>query len=520
MSVPQQCPFIKSGRCSACSFTDDTIFPPAPAELAEKFAPATHLLEEWREYTLICPGADRLRVGHNEKEPITKGVFRLRVENYLGLITIQPLAGGKPLIPTICAEVLSAKFPCPHEHLRFLGTLLDDLFARTARLPFTFEAPTQRAVTESLRPPGPVFTLHFLCHHAEVLRAALAMVLAEPHRKLYDRDKLADLAEATECNADTVLSILSNTSELVYAPSFTLAQQLGGLAPRRVWQRWPEETFDTAENRFVRHFLSQLLTAGDQLFRQEWWANVASDRQRTVSELLSGIGQVLCHPMFVEVGPMQRFPSASHVLLRRDGYREMLKLWQLFHLGRRPLFERLSQAIDVRDIATLYEIWVFFALVEEVAELLGQSPVIDLQSSDKYGLQWLSEARFGSAGRLIYNKCFQRPKSYSVPLRPDFTWSRSDKPCVVLDAKFRLERLVPQGAEEDDTPAATARRADLYKMHTYRDALGVQAAVAVYPGESSEFYDYQSGIRDDVSLKAILFGDFSGIGAIARRPGS
>ena len=159
--------------------------------------------------------------------------------------------------------------------------------------------------------------------------------------------------------------------------------------------------------------------------------------------------------MFDEMGSMAHFPSASQVLLRRVGYRDLLSLWQTFHHARRPLFEPLRQAMDVRDVATLYEMWAFFALTEEIAVLTDQSPVIDLRLSDERGLGGLTEACFGEAGKLVYN---QYQPSYSVSLRPDFTWVRDGCPDVVLDAKF------PPGTAIVGSPGR--------RRHTARDSQG------------------------------------------------
>jgi predicted component of viral defense system (DUF524 family) len=105
-----------------------------------------------------------------------------------------------------------------------------------------------------------------------------------------------------------------------------------------------------------------------------------------------------------------------------------------------------------------------------------------------------------------------------VPLRPDFTWKRDGEVGVIFDAKFRLDRLESIG-EDDDSPTTTAKRADLYKMHTYRDALGVRAAVAVYPGTESVFYGSDKQKRADFTLYDLLLGDLAGIGALPRKPG-
>jgi predicted component of viral defense system (DUF524 family) len=102
----------------------------------------------------------------------------------------------------------------------------------------------------------------------------------------------------------------------------------------------------------------------------------------------------------------------------------------------------LQYAMDVRDVATLYEFWAFFALVGKIADQVGESPAIDLRFSDEHGLEWRAAACFGQAGTLVYNHC---QPSYTVPLRPDFTWKRNGRAEVVFDAKFRLERLVHLG---------------------------------------------------------------------------
>jgi len=491
---------------------------PIPPEMQAYFTPAVGCLYEWRDHWVEYPDADDLQAGTESCLSPRLGLFNLRFENQLGLTALQPFASGRPLAPPCYVEVISPKFPAPAAHLRFYRALLDDLFARAARLPFTFGGPTARSVLETLRPPTPLFALHFLYHFASDLAAALAVVQAAPHRKLRDFPDLVPLAEVVEADADVLLSIVRSPERWVPARGFTLAQRLGDRAPTRVWQRCPEETTDTPENRFVRHFLQQLLTAAEALPAQRWWANVPPVRQATVREIAALLRHAISQPPLADVGPLHRLPLYSQVLLRRDGYREMLDLWQRFQQARRPLFAPLQQALETRDIATLYEFWVFFRLATAIQETLQVEPVLHLSTSDKYGLKWGAEARFGRSGRLLYNHTYHRPNSYSVPLRPDFTWMVGGKLQVVLDAKFRLEWLTP-AEEEAETPSATAKREDLYKMHTYRDALDIRAAVAVYPGDQALFYDVGRKYYNTLTLNALLNGDLSGVGALPLKPG-
>lgn len=495
---------------------------PIPPERQAHFAPAIGCLYEWQDYWIEYPGADDLQAGTESCLSPRPGLFVIRFENQLGLTALQPFADGRPLSPPCYVEVISPKLPSPTAHLRFYRALLDDLFARAARLPFTFSGPTARSVLEALRPPTPIFVLHFLYCFAFNLADALSIIQAAPHRKLRDFPDLVPLTEVVEADADVLLSIVRSPERWEPARGFALTQRLNDHAPTRVWQRRPEETTDTPENRFVRHFLQQLLTAAEALPAQRWWANVPSPRQVAVREIAALLQHAIAQPPLADVGPMHRLPLSSQVLLRRDGYCEMLDLWQRFQQACRPLFTPLQQALEVRDITALYEIWCFFRLATEIQDTLQVEPVLHLMISDEYGLKWGAEAQFGRSRRLLYNRGYQRPSSYSISLRPDFTWMIESEPQVVLDAKFRLEWLVAADEEasdeEDNAASATVKREDLYKMHTYRDALGIRAAVAIYPGDQTMFYDVRHGCYDALTLDTLLNGDFSGVGALPLKP--
>lgn len=438
------------------------------------------------------------------------------------MATLQPFGeDGKPLVKPLRVEVISTKkFPTLEEHLAFFRALLDDLFALSARLPFTFDAPTHRAVGESLLPPSAIFTYWFLCHFEQKIGTAINIILSAPHRQLLDREGFVRLHEATEADEDVLLSILQSPQELVENSGIAIAKPLLGHAPQRVWQRLPEDTFDTPENRFVVWFLRQMQAAADAL---------PEKRKKTIRGLSGLLRRTITQPIFEHVQPMRLFPSASQVLLRRDGYRDMLDIWRAFNQARRPFFGSLQEAIDLRRIDVLYEFWVFFRLVDEIRDILGEEPAVEIPISDERGLERKAVACFGAKGKLTYNmQSGQSTKfrSYSVELRPDFTWMKDNGPDFVLDAKFRMERLVPDepegpnGQDDEDEPEKLAKRSNLYKMQTYRDALRVRAAVALYPGNISEFWEVGGRHVLGTSLRQLLDckTEFSGIGSLVLKP--
>jgi predicted component of viral defense system (DUF524 family) len=487
---------------------------------------APFALHEWASYRLVTEAgrADRLATSIN-RHPVDKdpdGPFwAFDFQNQIGKGTIEATLDGYPLPPLIL-EVLSNKFPTPASHLAFYRSLLDDLVKQNARLPFTFDAPTGHAVEETPQAPSPLFVYHFLRQHHLALSDALETVLHAPHRLLHEAEAIVPMALADTVDSEVIDWILAHAQEWVRAPHVPVARYLQGYAPARVWQRRAEETFDTAPNRFVRHFVHGLA---------QWLAHRELAR---FSDQLSAVRGVVEEtqraPLFEQVEDMRRFPTESQVLLKRDGYRELLQLWRLFHLARRPFFGPLQEAIDSRDIATLYEFWCFFALADRLQGVLG-SATLTLRVTDLYGLQYRAEARFShSPLRLVYNQDFQqcpgRTGSYSVRLRPDYTLVQGRKAVLVFDAKFRFDARdlgVPEDTYDEDVASGdimrVVKRADLYKMHTYRDALGARAAVALYPGDEAIFYDANTHKQDTISLDELLgSGQRAGVGALPFSP--
>jgi predicted component of viral defense system (DUF524 family) len=78
----------------------------------------------------------------------------------------------------------------------------------------------------------------------------------------------------------------------------------------------------------------------------------------------------------------------------------------------------------------------------------------------------------------------------------------------LFDAKFRLERFeevlreAEQGSEkasetDSDERKGTFKRGDLYKMHTYRDAIPRSRSVwALYPGNDLRFFSIEERNAD------------------------
>ncbi|MBE7557131.1 MAG: DUF2357 domain-containing protein [Anaerolineales bacterium] len=479
---------------------------------------------EWTEYLLEGQDLQNVALSGTNITRLKDNLYRFQLKNRTGYLrlNITLTDHSRHVIPL---SVLSRKYPTPAQHLDFFQILLNDLVTRSAVLPFDVTQPTHFAADESPEPPTPIFVYHFLRQYGPQLEAALETILNNPHRTLIDHDELVPLDQAIHADAAILETILAQPQFL--SPTrraLPIAQALRGYVPTHLWQPLAEETFDTPPNRFAKQFLTELADRSARL-AESWLAPYLT--------LLEAVRDKLAFtqldPLWQEVGSLTHFPAENQTLLKRHGYRAWADLWRRFHLARLPVWRQLEEAIDARDIAALYEMWCFFALADKLGETLGVPPgerSWRLKLSDEKGLGYTSEVIFGQTKyRLRYNQTFHhgQNRSYSITLRPDFTLHLPNGLRLVFDAKFRFEQnafdITDEPDDEDNNPAVqrTAKQADLYKMHTYRDALGVLAAITLYPGDRDVFYHTNAAITE-YDWTTLINGQWKGIGAVGMKP--
>lgn len=489
----------------------------------EALAPAEWIVHEWTPYVYRRDGATHLRVGSAILEPLVDGVFSIQFENQLGLTAITPLRDNMPIAAPLHVEVIAAKFDSPNASVAFLRATLADLFGRHATLPFAIGAMTGRTVRESQAPPSLLFAYHFLRHHHQAVIQAVQAILGRPHQRLSEIEEQVRPHEVRHIDRESLIRIMHG-GPLAPVPPSGNAQTLTPLQrlrPERIWQRRPEETFDTPENRYVLHICRRVLDTIRDIERTGWYRTSVPARDKTqIDDVAEALTMLSVDRRFAVLGPMLVIPAQSRVLQRRDGYRELGVLWQQILRSREPVFQRLEQAIDLRNVAELYEFWVLFELLDRIRAVTGVEPAV----SNTYG-QFGEPGRsqrftFSSHGVLRYNHGLS---GYSgIGLRPDYLWEPVDGDWVAFDAKFRMVRPAEETDEETGEVSATgtarSKDDDWHKMHTYRDGLAkVRAAVVLYPGTERRFRD-TNGNHRDVDIGDLLTGDLSGIGAIPMSP--
>lgn len=309
--------------------------------------------------------------------------------------------------------------------------------------------------------------------------------------------------------------------------------------PRELSDERAEESLDNLPNRFVKHALQQWSALVDDMGA----ALAVEARQSQSGPLMRGLAEVerlrdfldehLRHPVFADVGELHTFPGANQVLQKRDGYRDVLETHMLYEYGSRLSWEGGDDVFSggQRDVATLYEYWVFLEMARVIADLCSVKPDLTsllsaspeqfslrLRRGHACGVDGIVERR-GRSFRieLWFNREFKANASggsWTRTMRPNCSVRlvplegispETDDLWLHFDAKYRVDRV--EGLDDDDEPWAKAKKDDLLKMHAYRDAI-VRAAGAyvVYPG-------------DDAPMKRQHDEVLPSLGAFPLRPG-
>lgn len=323
-------------------------------------------------------------------------------------------------------------------------------------------------------------------------------------------------------------------------------------------------TQDTPENRFVKFALRSFHGFLDTLRSRV--ADKVKDARlvQEITALCTRLDEALASDVLRHVGEPTFLPLGSLALQRREGYREVLQAWLNFAMAAKLVWHGGEQVFGAgqRDVATLYEYWVFFKLLDFVATVFKlDKPANETlleRTADGFGLK-LKAGKFmalhgqsDQPGRKLYvqfsyNRSFratQKPRvpgSWTENLRPDYTlslwpvgFSAEDAELqelmvhVHFDAKYRIDQVAAMlneaadtadvdevalalalDVEKQDEARGSYKRADLLKMHAYRDAIRrTQGAYVVYPGQTGADKRLES-------FHEVL----PGLGAFALRPG-
>jgi len=466
---------------------------------------------------------------------------RLRTGLFTGAVEVQVFAALRAL-GRVSFEVQSTKLSYLadyHWMLRDIAELCTELVMdRFAPAAARFSIDETRA-TETLYQR---FAFLQSILEGDEFHAAIGHIFASPYVTWEDLEDVSQHARGVRPSSRIARSLGRPGPRAI--ASQTMAGDLESVPQPMIVSR-AATSVDNVPNRFIQWLLREWLALVNQVSialdaRNETVA-FARRGKREIAWMTKVIEAILEDDLFRDVGELTIFPEANQVLQKREGYRYLFRVHMQFEAAARlywPGMEPLYRA-GQRNVAKLYEYWVYLQLGRIVARACGQSfdatrliersedgLILRLRSREETMVTGTLE-RFGRTIRIEswFNKSFGSALagiegSWTRPLRPDCSLrfevaTNGAHPLVTwvhFDAKYRIERLEDTfgGDAEDDVDEAGRsrfRREDLLKMHAYKDAIRKSAgAYIVYPGteEDKPFRQYHELLP--------------GLGAFALRP--
>ena len=282
------------------------------------------------------------------------------------------------------------------------------------------------------------------------LAAAVERILARPHERLQTEQRAVPTWQIGRLDPGVLMQLMASSgprlevsaaSKLAAVP---VVRALRGSLPEKVSLRHARPATDTRENRFVVMVLEHVSLRMYEVATQAR-GNGSPVVARQAGELAGACERWRLHPALADLEPLHAFPVSSTVLRGRAGYRQLLAFW-IDILARAALVppSAARRIVEVRDAATTYEYWCFFAVCRAVeASLRRHSSHRPKRTWQGPGLTSDFVAAFGGGEvEVHFNRRFSQAddfRSYSLPLRPDILMQLPGGERHVFDAKFAFE---------------------------------------------------------------------------------
>jgi predicted component of viral defense system (DUF524 family) len=496
--------------------------------------------------------------------------------NYLGSAWIAVHEHGQPdVFPKLRFDVITAKLDYESEY----RSMVESIATECQQLLLEWGSPTTVHIASDPEKQAQTLLEQFLfLRHvlgSEKLDLYLETLRRRPHTRLEtERDwRPTAVASSTLFIRDPLRFGRDWTP-----PSAGMVGVVNGMQALEIVEERKFDSLDTPANRFVKFALQNFRSLCDEVMSATISGKSLQEEQgtawREANSMRHVLDSFLSSSFFDEVGKLRAIPFESQALQKREGYREILHAWLMLDAAAHIDWPGRNDAYDGtnRDVATLYEFWLFFVLVRAFKEGLGMTPVRDPLSKLDNALPFCCEADDGrmtinlkrnqasfcrftwqkGEGKLRLHFFFNRPfdrssvnvrGTYSKGFRPDYSlviipgefddenWAAAERKAEAegkiaylhFDAKYRVDNLAEVfGEQESESVDArgeakatgTVKNADLYKMHTYNEAIRRSVgSYVLYPGDDPK---NQRGKNRFERYKEIV----PGIGAFALKPKS
>jgi predicted component of viral defense system (DUF524 family) len=210
---------------------------------------------------------------------------------------------------------------------------------------------------------------------------ALHKIISSPVTKWKERTIIKDIRSIKRFNSSLVKQF-STVANRISLPDKHPLKSISSSIPSRIKVNNKTETIDTPENRFIKYALVSFLSFCND-FKSK--LNDYGRARNEVQILIDKLEQFLSHSIFKEITSPSTLPLNSPILQRKEGYREILRVWLMFDLAAKIIWNGGDNVYrgNKRDVAVLYEYWIFFKLLKIVSDVFKINALATEQLIDK-----------------------------------------------------------------------------------------------------------------------------------------
>lgn len=537
-------PLGKIGFCCiyAESSLDQNTLLKLPKQIALQNGEEPAQLLEGKSYEYELPEGYELQLHSRIIHPSRGNKRRGRITpgTYVGHLSLNSISPEKESF-SFAVEIRSIKAEYRSEYRK----MLEDITNECTELLMQHSSPVTQTVTVNYSGESKTLYQRFAFVKSIIdsddFRNAIHRVIAMPVTAWAHHIEEVDVRRAHRIGSKQLRQMASRSNRIHLPINHSLATKMKSV-PSRLTTEVKTDTVDTPENRFVKHVLQEFgrfCGVVCQHIEKEYKNEAKRPQIYNEAKMLEErFSEYLHHNVFREVRMPTALPLNSPVLQRKEGYRKILRVWLMYDLAAKLIwngFDQESYKVGKRDVATLYEYWLFFKLLRLMEDVFEIKPTETKQliktTKDGLGLQLRAGKRTAIAGtyhhkgrdlkiKFNFNRTFSPSKyphsgSWTQQMRPDYTLSIWPKPFseteaeeqelivhVHFDAKYKVEGLEYLTAKQDDLSEeqysellndekemqkkGTYKRADLLKMHAYKDAIRrTVGAYVLYPGTAA-----------------------------------
>lgn len=217
----------------------------------------------------------------------------------------------------------------------------------------------------------------------EQFNEAIHKIVSNPVRKWAKTTVERHIESVRKLSKSSLHQIVTRNDRVPYSGVIEGLESL----PRYLTVSHKTDSIDTPENQFVKYVLTSFYGFCSSLGTKK---NATPQLRMEIDAVCNILAGYMNGLFFKDVSNPSQLNLGSPVLQRKEGYREILQAWLIFDLAAKLTWNGGDDVYEAgkKNVAVLYEYWLFFKLMECVSEVFNV-PAVEKQcliSNDADGI--------------------------------------------------------------------------------------------------------------------------------------